>query len=210
MMLTVVFCAVLAWACWLGMVRGQDVAFTQEPSVREAQSAEEKLFRDRDAIIRLMMWSMLYLEKRAPLLDRMPMEGVHRAFLESYIAVPVRLVEECPPDYRKVFWLVDAMSKAFLQRMEKEKLAGKELIREYGVYVKACNELLLPVVSRYPLSERFQQVDRELRRQMKAATDREALITALMEQMEDVERSLPPPEKEGAVSPEKKCGEKEE
>lgn len=92
----------------------------------------------------------------------------------------------------------------------KEKLAGKELIREYGVYVKACNELLLPVVSRYPLSERFQQVDRELRRQMKAATDREALITALMEQMEDVERSLPPPEKEGAVSPEKKCGEKEE
>lgn len=43
-----------------------------------------------------MMWSMLYLEKRAPLLDRMPMEGVHRAFLESYIAVPVRLVEECP------------------------------------------------------------------------------------------------------------------
>lgn len=131
-------------------------------------------------------------------------------FLESYIAVPVRLVEECPPDYRKVFWLVDAMSKAFLQRMEKEKLAGKELIREYGVYVKACNELLLPVVSRYPLSERFQQVDRELRRQMKAATDREALITALMEQMEDVERSLPPPEKEGAVSPEKKCGEKEE
>lgn len=55
-----------------------------------------KLFRDRDAIIRLMMWSMLYLEKRAPLLDRMPMEGVHRAFLESYIAVPVRLVEECP------------------------------------------------------------------------------------------------------------------
>ena len=204
MMLNVVFCAVLAWACWLGMVRGQDVAFTQEPSVREAQSAEEKLFRDRDAIIRLMMWSMLYLEKRAPLLDRMPMEGVHRAFLESYIAVPVRLVEECPPDYRKVFWLVDAMSKAFLQRMEKEKLAGKELIREYGVYVKACNELLLPVVSRYP------QVDRELRRQMKAATDREALITALMEQMEDVERSLPPPEKEGAVSPEKKCGEKEE
>ena len=129
MMLNVVFCAVLAWACWLGMVRGQDVAFTQEPSVREAQSAEEKLFRDRDAIIRLMMWSMLYLEKRAPLLDRMPMEGVHRAFLESYIAVPVRLVEECPPDYRKVFWLVDAMSKAFLQRMEKEKLAGKELIR---------------------------------------------------------------------------------
>lgn len=206
MMLNVVFCAVLAWACWLGMVRGQDVAFTQEPSVREAQSAEEKLFRDRDAIIRLM----LYLEKRAPLLDRMPMEGVHRAFLESYIAVPVRLVEECPPDYRKVFWLVDAMSKAFLQRMEKEKLAGKELIREYGVYVKACNELLLPVVSRYPLSERFQQVDRELRRQMKAATDREALITALMEQMEDVERSLPPPEKEGAVSPEKKCGEKVE
>lgn len=96
MMLNVVFCAVLAWACWLGMVRGQDVAFTQEPSVREAQSAEEKLFRDRDAIIRLMMWSMLYLEKRAPLLDRMPMEGVHRAFLESYIAVPVRLVEECP------------------------------------------------------------------------------------------------------------------
>ena len=206
MMLNVVFCAVLAWACWLGMVRGQDVAFTQEPSVREAQSAEEKLFRDRDAIIRLM----LYLEKRAPLLDRMPMEGVHRAFLESYIAVPVRLVEEGPPDYRKVFWLVDAMSKAFLQRMEKEKLAGKELIREYGVYVKACNELLLPVVSRYPLSERFQQVDRELRRQMKAATDREALITALMEQMEDVERSLPPPEKEGAVSPEKKCGEKVE
>ena len=138
------------------------------------------------------------------------MEGVHRAFLESYIAVPVRLVEECPPDYRKVFWLVDAMSKAFLQRMEKEKLAGKELIQEYGVYVNACNELLLPVVSRYPLSERFQQVDRELRRQMKAATDREALITALMEQMEDVERSLPPPEKEGAVSPEKKCGEKVE
>ena len=130
--------------------------------------------------------------------------------MESYIAVPVRLVEECPPDYRKVFWLVDAMSKAFLQRMEKEELAGKELIREYGVYVKACNELLLPVVSRYPLSERFQQVDRELRRQMKAATDREALITALMEQMEDVERSLPPPEKEGAVSPEKKCGEKVE
>ena len=86
MMLNVVFCAVLAWACWLGMVRGQDVAFTQVPSVREAQSAEEKLFRDRDAIIRLMMWSMLYLEKRAPLLDRMPMEGVHRAFLESYIA----------------------------------------------------------------------------------------------------------------------------
>ena len=36
MMLNVVFCAVLAWACWLGMVRGQDVAFTQEPSVREA------------------------------------------------------------------------------------------------------------------------------------------------------------------------------
>ena len=67
------------------------------------------------------------------------MEGVQRAFLESYIAVPVRLVEECPPDYRKVFWLVDSMSKAFLQRMEKEKLAGKELIREYGVYVKAVS-----------------------------------------------------------------------
>lgn len=64
---------------------------------------------------------------------------------------------------------------------------------------------------RFPAgSSRFQQVDRELRKQMAEATDREALITALMEQMEDVERSLPPPEKEGAVSPEKKCGEKVE
>ncbi len=30
-----------------------------------------------------------------------------------------------PPDYRKVFWLVDAMSKAFLQRMEKREAGGK-------------------------------------------------------------------------------------
>ena len=61
---------------------------------------------------------------------------------------------------------------------EKENLAGKELLREYGIHGEACNELLLPVVSRYPLSGRFQQVDRELRKQMAEATDREALITA--------------------------------
>lgn len=193
-----------------GAVRSRDVAVTEEPSVDGVRSAEEELFRNRDTIVPLMMWSILYLEKRAPLLDRMPMEGVHRAFLESYIAVPAKLVEECPPDYRKVFWQVDARNKVFLQRMEKENLAGKELLREYGIHGEACNELLLPGVSRYPLSGRFQQVDRELRKQMAEATDREALITALMEQMEDVERSLPPPEKEGAVSPEKKCGEKVE
>lgn len=62
--------------------------------------------------------------------------------------------------------------------MEKENLAGKELLREYGIHVEACHELLLPVVSRYPLSGRFQQADREFRKQMAEATDREALITA--------------------------------
>lgn len=83
-----IFGAILAGAFCSGAVRSRDVVVTEEPSVWEAQSAEEELFRNRDAIVRLMMWSMLYLEKRAPLLDRMPMEGVHRAFLESYIAVP--------------------------------------------------------------------------------------------------------------------------
>lgn len=162
-------------------------------SVREARASEEELFRNRDAIVRLMMWSMLYLEKRTLRPDRMPMEGVRRAFLESYIAVPAKLAEECPPDFRKAFWLVDAGNRAFLQRMEKEKLAGEELRREYGVHVEARNELLLPVVFRHQLSGRFQQVERELRKQM-----------------EGMARSLPPLEKRGNGSPEEKDGEKTE
>lgn len=63
------------------------------------------------------------------------------------------------------------------------------------------------MVSRYSLSGRFQQVERELRKQMETATDRKALIAALME---DVARRLPHPEKDGSGSVQKKIGEKAE
>lgn len=202
--------AILAGVCCSGTARSQDIAAPEEDSVPEMQSSAEKALRHRDAIVRLMIWSMLYLEKRASQLDRMPMEGVCRAFLESYIAVPAKLVEECPHDYRKVFWQVDAGNRAFLLRMEKEKWRGEDLRREYGVHVEESNALLLPVVSRYPLSGRAQQVERDLRKRMAAAKDREAFIADLMEQIEDVECSLPAPEKNENGSREELDGEEPE
>ncbi|MFR4416079.1 MAG: hypothetical protein ACLT8E_00995 [Akkermansia sp.] len=128
--------------------------------------------------------------------------------MESYIAVPVRLVEECPPDYRKVFWLVDAMSKAFLQRMEKEKLAGKELIQEYGVYVNACNELPLPS---FP-GIRFPKVSAGGPGAQKADESGhrlEALITALMGRWRMWNAVFSSGKRRGCLSGEK-CGEKVE
>lgn len=53
-----------------GMVRSQDIDVPEGPSVREAQSAEEKLFRNREALITALMEQMEDVERSLSLPEK--------------------------------------------------------------------------------------------------------------------------------------------
>lgn len=65
-----------------------------------------------------------------------------------------RMLEMCPPDYRKTFEACREESARLLDRMKTEKMDDEQFDKVFKEYCNRCNEMNAPMMEKYRLRER--------------------------------------------------------
>ena len=164
----------------------QDVAAPSMANVDLETEEGKALERYQQAIDRVeMLGCVLGTMIRLEMKGRETREIVAAMIVRMNSAPPPRMLELCPPDYRKTFEACGEESARLLDRMKTEKMDDEQFDKVFKEYCNRCNEMNAPMMEKYRLRDRSSLFFRMLESKV-IGLNREERMKALQRMKDDL------------------------